>query len=260
MQVKNLYYWFDSVIKPDDCQKIIDLGLSVMEKRKEKGESVEATTFGENHKHAVQKNNKNAVAQDEATMEELQKETGKIGDTLEQTKYVRDSQVSWLNEPWLYDLIHPILRTANKAAGWNYQWDFSESFQFTKYEKGGFYGWHSDGGSCHFGKYKRYIPGVSPTNPDGSIPTGYTDNKNMVGKVRKLSMTINLNKPGDYEGGNLKFDFGPHSSGKRFHECTEIRPQGSVIVFPSYVYHQVTPVKRGTRYSMVLWSLGQPFV
>ena len=72
-------------------------------------------------------------------------------------------------------------------------------------------------------------------------------------------MTINLNEPGEYEGGNLKFDFGPHSEGERFHECTEIRPQGSIIVFPSFVQHQVTPVTKGTRYSLVLWSLGQPF-
>jgi PKHD-type hydroxylase len=88
---------------------------------------------------------------------------------------------------------------------------------------------------------------------------GYTDNPNMVNKVRKISMTINLNAPGEYDGGNLKFDFGPHASGKRFHECEEIRPQGSIILFPSFVYHQVTPVTRGTRYSLVLWSLGWPF-
>ena len=81
----------------------------------------------------------------------------------------------------------------------------------------------------------------------------------MIGKVRKLSMTINLNKPGEYDGGNLKFDYGPHASGKRFHEVEEIRPRGSIIVFPSFTYHQVTPVTRGTRYSLVLWSLGQPF-
>ncbi|NBV29176.1 2OG-Fe(II) oxygenase, partial [bacterium] len=29
--------------------------------------------------------------------------------------------------------------------------------------------------------------------------------------------------------------------------------------FPSHVYHQVTPVTRGTRYSLVLWAMGQPF-
>ena len=89
---------------------------------------------------------------------------------------------------------------------------------------------------------------------------GFTDNPNMINKIRKLSMTVNLNKPEDYEGGNLKFDFGPHAAGKRFHECVEIRPQGSIIIFPSYVYHQVTPVTSGTRYSLVMWTIGQPFV
>ena len=101
---------------------------------------------------------------------------------------------------------------------------------------------------------------MTTLDKNGKIPMGYTNNHNMIGKVRKLSMTINLNKPGEYDGGNLKFDFGPHAAGKRFHEVEEIRPQGSIIVFPSYTYHQVTPVTRGTRYSMVLWSLGQPFV
>ena len=58
---------------------------------------------------------------------------------------------------------------------------------------------------------------------------------------------------------NLNFDFGPHNAGTRYHECVEIRPQGSIIVFPSYTHHQVTPVTRGIRYSLVLWSLGKPF-
>jgi PKHD-type hydroxylase len=82
----------------------------------------------------------------------------------------------------------------------------------------------------------------------------------MVGKVRKLSLTINLNSPGDYEGGNLKFDFGMHCEKEnRFHECEEIRPQGSMVVFPSFVDHCVTPVTKGTRYSLVLWTLGEPW-
>jgi len=42
-------------------------------------------------------------------------------------------------------------------------------------------------------------------------------------------------------------------------ECTEIRPKGSIVVFPSYVFHRVTPVTRGTRYSLVCWSVGKPF-
>lgn len=259
MQCKNLYYWFKSVLTPDQCQRLIDLGVNQMKKDEENGKSIEATTFGRNHKEAMLEKNQNVTPQADKTIDELRKEMGDETANIEQNRYVRDSQVSWLDERWIYDLIHPFLRTANKEAGWNYEWDYSEAFQFTKYNKGGFYGWHSDGQSCNFGKYKRIIPGVSQKNPDGTYPSGYTTNPNMIGKVRKLSMTINLNKPGEYEGGNLKFDFGPHAGGKRFHECVEIRPQGSIVVFPSYVYHQVTPVTRGTRYSMVLWSVGQPF-
>ena len=259
MQVQNTYFWFKSALTPEQCQKIIDLGVNEIDRIKKAGGRTDATTFGDNDKVSMIEKGFNVKPQEDKTIEELKLETGKEGNQIEQEKYVRDSEIAWLNDRWLYDLIHPFLRTANEKAGWKYEWDFSESFQFTKYNKGGFYGWHADGNSCNFGKYKRHIPGVSPTTPEGNPLKGYTTNADMIGKVRKLSITINLNEPGEYDGGNLKFDFGPHASGKRFHEVEEIRPQGSIIVFPSYVYHQVTPVTRGTRYSLVLWSLGQPF-
>ena len=41
--------------------------------------------------------------------------------------------------------------------------------------------------------------------------------------------------------------------------CTEIRPRGSIIVFPSFVWHRVKPVTSGTRYSLVVWHLGRSF-
>ena len=254
MQTKNTYFYFKSALTPEQCQKIIDIGDENIKQLKSKGHSTNATTFGRNDKEGMK--DKSAIAQDDKTIEELKKETG---ENIEKERYVRDSEVCWLNDKWIYDLIHPYVHKANEQAGWRYEWDYSESFQFTKYHKGGFYGWHTDGQSCHFGKYKRFIPGVTQKNPDGSIPSHYTTSKDFIGKVRKLSATINLNKPGDYDGGNLKFDFGPHAQGKRFHEVEEIRPQGSIIIFPSFVYHQVTPITRGTRYSLVLWSLGQPF-
>ena len=254
MQVQNSYYWFKSALTKEQCQKIIDMGENKLESIKKSGGSTEGTTFGNNHKQAM----KNAKPQVDKTIEEVKQEIGE-NKNIEAERYVRDSEVCWFDDDWLYQLVHPYLKDANEAAGWKYEWDFSESFQFTKYNPGGFYGWHADGNSCWFGRYKRFIPGVSPTTPDGKPLRGYSQNPNHIGKVRKLSITINLNEPGEYEGGNLKFDFGPHAAGKRFHECLEIRPQGSIIVFPSYVYHQVTPVTKGTRYSMVLWSLGQPF-
>ena len=70
---------------------------------------------------------------------------------------------------------------------------------------------------------------------------------------------MNLSDPDDYEGGNLQFDLGPQAGDDRLHTCEEIRPRGSVIVFPSHVQHRVTPVTSGTRRSLVMWSLGLPF-
>ena len=256
MQIKNSYFYFKEALKPDECQKIIDMGISAINEHKSKGGTADATTMGNNHKQAL---GADAKSQDDKDLETLKTEIGISGQDIEKARYIRDSEVAWMNNQWLYDRVYPLLAQANKQAGWNYEYDVSESFQFTKYGLNQFYGWHADGNSCHFGKYKRAIPGVTPKDKNGRYPTSYTDNKNMIGKIRKLSMTINLNKPGEYEGGNLKFDFGPHSTGERYHECVEIRPQGSVIIFPSYIYHQVTPVTKGTRYSLVLWTLGKPF-
>jgi PKHD-type hydroxylase len=250
MQLKYSYYWFKSALSDEICDKIINLGLSTIEKEQREGHSVEAYTFGDGQKGA----NPSAAPRGELTREELKaKKLEKV--------YERDSKVAWLNDSWIYDAVHPYIREANKAAGWNWQWDYSESCQFTVYEPGGFYSWHTDGQNDHWGAYKRYIHGITPEplKKDGRIPDRYVQNENMVGKVRKLSMTINLNNPDDYDGGNLKFDFGPHADGERFHQCEEIRPRGSVIVFPSFVHHTVTPITRGTRYSLVVWSLGDPF-
>lgn len=70
-------------------------------------------------------------------------------------------------------------------------------------------------------------------------------------KHRKLSAIVQLSDPSEYEGGNLKF-----------FEClsypdeVEIKQQGTVIFFPSFVYHQVDPVLSGTRYSLAAWFEG----
>ena len=42
-------------------------------------------------------------------------------------------------------------------------------------------------------------------------------------------------------------------------QCKEIFPKGSIVVFPSFLWHRVKPVTKGTRYSLVLWHLGYPF-
>jgi len=59
----------------------------------------------------------------------------------------------------------------------------------------------------------------------------------------------------------LEFDFGSSEPDKKHHTriCTEIKSQGSLVIFPSFVQHRVKPVTKGTRYSLVIWSLGQPY-
>ena len=155
-------------------------------------------------------------------------------------KKKRDSDIVWLDERWIYREVQPYVHRANANAGWNFQWDFSESMQFTQYKKGQYYDWHCDG-------WDRPYQGQQG-NPSN-------------GKIRKLSMTLTLSDEKDYKGGELEFDFrnlDPDKTRKPV-KCKEILPKGSLVVFPGFVWHRVCPVKKGTRHSLVMWSLGQPF-
>ena len=156
----------------------------------------------------------------------------------------RKSKVCWFNDQWLYDLLWPYLKEANTNAGWNFDFDVSESIQFTKYGLNNFYDWHTDGGSDH----------NSIFNKDN------TEVEMFYGKVRKLSMTVNLNNSDEYEGGDFKINSGPTIKGEdTVVNCKEIKHKGSIIVFPSFIFHTVTPITKGERYSLVMWTLGKPF-
>lgn len=69
--------------------------------------------------------------------------------------------------------------------------------------------------------------------------------------TRKLSLSVQLSDPGDYDGGALEFM--PRG------ELAFARGRGSVIVFPSYLCHRVTRVTRGARAAMVCWVHGPAF-
>ena len=157
-------------------------------------------------------------------------------------KKTRNSNVSWFdtNENWIYKEISPYVEKANKLADWNFEWDTSENCQFTKYEKNQYYHWHCD---------------------SFLVPYNQPENLNLHGKIRKLSVTCSLSNPSEYDGGELQFNFNHPRESKRknMKKCTEILPRGSIVVFPSFVWHRVCPVKRGTRYSLVIWNLGKPF-
>jgi len=161
---------------------------------------------------------------------------------LEHIETKRKSDIVWLNESWIYNEIHPYVHEANRQAGWNFQWDFSENFQFTEYKKGQFYDWHTDSSE---------VPFDCPNDPTRH------------GKIRKITIVSMLTDPEEYEGGELQFNFratDPQYTEDKVETITDIGARGSIIVFPSFLWHRVKPVTKGIRHSLVLWNLGQPYV
>ena len=296
MKLLNPYINYIESIKPDICEKIISLGLSKIEAEKKKGIKTTATTLNDKQKK-INESERNKVLENEIASDKTQEDLKKEGYKLDKF-YIRDSEICWLKDKFIYDIFLPLISDANKKAGWNWQIDTAEAFQFTVYhgrkENGGFYGWHHDGFSDFYNTFKpamkisdsplrfkppkKNIKGIIVTDnkkqpePDmiakdlplkidrtGLLDPLFTEDIKKWGKVRKISMTVNLADPKNYDGGNLKFDLGPHTDEDRFKVCDDIRPQGSAIVFPSFTYHCVTPVTKGTRYSLVLWCLGKPW-
>jgi PKHD-type hydroxylase len=66
---------------------------------------------------------------------------------------------------------------------------------------------------------------------------------------RKLSLTVQLSAPDEYTGGELII----------YPEFVAPKDQGTMTVFPSFMCHNVCPVKTGVRYSLVSWLAGPPF-
>jgi PKHD-type hydroxylase len=212
MNLTNYYYYFQSALSPKLCDEILD--------------------YGKQHQAEM------AVTGGYST------QNGKISKKdINNMQKKRKSDIVWMNDRWIYKEIHPYIHEANAKAGWNFEWDWSESCQFTKYGVGQYYGWHCDSWDKPYDK---------------------PDDLNSHGKIRKLSVTISLNDPTEYVGGNLEFDFRnqvdwERNKKKAIKSCEEIRPRGSIIIFPSFVWHRVAPVTSGTRYSLVIWNLGRPF-
>ena len=212
MNLKNYFWYFSKALSPRLCNEICDYGI-----RHKTAEGI--TGIGDTDRD-LKSNPLTSVER-------------------KNIKKRRDSNVVWLDDKWITKEITPYINIANEEAGWNFQWDYSEPYQFTQYHQGQYYGWHCDG-------WKAPYQGA---------------NTAIIGKIRKLSMTISLSNPDDYTGGELEFTFGDVEPGKsKVVTCPPLKERGSIIIFPSFVWHRVTPVKSGTRYSLVSWHLGHPFL
>jgi len=210
MNLSNYFWYFKSALTPRFCDEVIKYALSKEETIARTGGFDKPTLSQEDVKNIQRK---------------------------------RRSDLVWFNDTWIYKELHPYVHEANRRAGWNFEWDRSESCQFTKYKQGQYYDWHND-----------------PWHKPYQRKEGDPDN----GKVRKLSMTCQLTDGSEYSGGELEFDFrnyDPHmrDESKHIRQVKEILPKGSIVVFPSHLWHRVKPVTRGTRYSLVVWHLGYPF-
>jgi len=140
---------------------------------------------------------------------------------------IRRSQVSWLEcnqeTRWVYEKLSHVVASLNaKYYGFDLT-GFAEPLQLTKYQMSeqGMYGWHQDCGS-------------------GGAPN------------RKLSLVMQCSDPSEYEGGNLEIK-------NKEKPIIVPKEKGLIAVFPSYMLHQVTPVVRGERTSLVTWISGPNF-
>lgn len=258
MYTKYDYWIFRGSIDEKVCSDIIEIGTSQIEQEKNKGIDVTGLTGGNSEK----KDDDVRLALGDRTLQQAKKEFGLTEENIYKKTYIRDSEITWLNRnkyDWIYSTIIDHVNQANFDAGWRYDIDSYDDIQFTTYRPGGFYGWHPDGGSDHFAKLKRDIPGVIPNEEKGRFT--HTKSADRVGKIRKLSVTVNLNSGDEYMGGDLKFSLDEHQTKYDSKELIieEAKQPGTVIVFPSYKYHCVTPITHGIRYSLVLWMYGRPF-
>jgi len=133
----------------------------------------------------------------------------------------RRSKVAWLtgNED-IMGILWPYVNKASKVM--NVSVAAMSQFQYTEYHgsQEAKYDWHHD-----------------------------VDWNNDTGGDRKLSVTVQLSDPSDYEGGHFEFM-------EVEQPLPESRDKGTVLIFPSYLQHSVSPVTSGVRKTLVAWFVG----
>lgn len=68
---------------------------------------------------------------------------------------------------------------------------------------------------------------------------------------RKLSFSLLLSEPGEYEGGEFMIHDGAE-------QTVKASDAGTFIIFPATMLHRVLPVTRGVRRSLIGWAAGPP--
>ena len=137
----------------------------------------------------------------------------------------RLSKISWLyntdNLEWVFRRITDVVLNLNNKY-FNFDiFGLNEGLQFTNYKA------PSD-------KYAKHV--------DRSLEI----------VVRKLSLSIQLTDPNEYEGGELILYEDEKGTVMK-------KEQGTLVLFPSYILHEVKAVTKGERNSLVSWVTGKQF-
>jgi PKHD-type hydroxylase len=164
-------------------------------------------------------------------LEDLQKfQKGGVGSGAQGqvNKKARDSDIMWLmhdqNSDWLFQKFGALVSQVNYDH-FMYNIDGFDAFQYTVYrsKQKQHYDWHMD------------------------------VDINSANYVRKISASVILSDPKDYDGG--EFEIVPHG---RVSEPIVLKPKrGEVIFFSSWMPHRVRPVTSGVRKSLVCWVMGE---
>ena len=137
----------------------------------------------------------------------------------------RKSNITWMPPSeeirWLYERLTSIITKLNNQFFHFDLFGIIEPLQFTNYK-------------APKGKFDMHI--------DNSYNT----------VIRKLSISIQLTDPKKYKGGDLNLYLDRKKIAMK-------KEQGCLIAFPSYVLHEVTPIIKGERNSLVVWITGKSF-
>ena len=142
---------------------------------------------------------------------------------------IRISKQAWIQDVSFCKSFYDIGQKVNELCRWNFYIKGIEPIQYGLYSDGGKYDWHVDQGP-------KLLKG---------------------GSIRKISMTLFMNNPDEYEGGEFDLELS-HPERKPRYQTFKLK-KGSAIFFQSDVWHRVRPVSSGERKSLVAWYSGPPF-
>ena len=162
----------------------------------------------------------------------------------ENAEGVRKSSNAWIDgSNWVGGFVwHYIMRANHENFMYDIEGIDTNEIQYTEYQKGEYYDWHIDDNIGRCMVNDRVLTSADNHGESIAILNGEY--------IRKLSFSIQLSDPEDYEGGELEFKVGKEES------FFAPNKKGTVIIFDSRTLHRVREVKSGVRKSLVGWVVG----